>query len=58
MRWVESVQRMALSGVDTLVELGPGKVLTGLTRRIDKKLRAFNVEDPQSLRVVLNEVFK
>src|SRR5256885_1435177 len=57
-RWVESVQRMALSGVDTLVELGPGKVLTGLSRRIDKKLRAFNVEDPQSLRVVLNEVFK
>jgi [acyl-carrier-protein] S-malonyltransferase len=57
-RWVESVQRMALSGVDTLVELGPGKVLTGLTRRIDKRLRAFNVEDPQSLKVVLNEVFK
>jgi len=57
-RWVESVQRMAMSGVDTLIELGPGKVLTGLSRRIDKKLRAFNVEDPQSLRVVLNEVFK
>jgi len=57
-RWVESVQRMALSGVDTLIELGPGKVLTGLTRRIDKRLRAFNVEDPQSLKVVLNEVFK
>ena len=49
---------MALSGVDTLIELGPGKVLTGLTRRIDKKLRAFNVEDPQSLKVVLSEVFK
>jgi [acyl-carrier-protein] S-malonyltransferase len=57
-RWVESVVRMASSGVDTLVELGPGKVLTGLARRIDKKLRAVNVEDPQSLKVVLNEVFK
>ncbi|HYV65292.1 MAG TPA: ACP S-malonyltransferase, partial [Myxococcales bacterium] len=57
-RWVESVQRMAMSGVDTVIELGPGKVLTGLARRIDKKLRAFNVEDPQSLRVVLAEVFK
>jgi [acyl-carrier-protein] S-malonyltransferase len=57
-RWVETVQRMVLSGVDTLVELGPGKVLTGLARRIDKKLRAFNVEDPQSLQVALNEVFK
>jgi [acyl-carrier-protein] S-malonyltransferase len=57
-RWVESVQRMATSGVDTLIELGPGKVLTGLARRIDKRLRAFNVEDPQSLKVVLSEVFK
>ena len=57
-RWVESVQRMAMSGVDTLIELGPGKVLTGLARRIDKKLRAFSVEDPQSLKVVLSEVFK
>ena len=57
-RWVESVQRIAVGGADTLIELGPGKVLTGLTRRIDKKLRAFNVEDAQSLRVVLDEVFK
>jgi [acyl-carrier-protein] S-malonyltransferase len=57
-RWVESVQHIVTSGVDTLLELGPGKVLTGLTRRIDKKVRALNVEDPQSLRVVLNEVFK
>jgi [acyl-carrier-protein] S-malonyltransferase len=57
-RWVETVQRMALSGVDTLVEVGPGKVLTGLARRIDKKVRAFNVEDPQTLRAALNEVFK
>jgi [acyl-carrier-protein] S-malonyltransferase len=57
-RWVESVQRMVLSGIDTLIELGPGKVLTGLARRIDKRLRAFSLEDPQSLKVVLNEVFK
>ena len=47
-----------MSGVDTFIELGPGKVLTGLARRIDKKVRAFNVEDPQSLALVLNEVFK
>jgi len=49
---------MALSGVDTLVEVGPGKVLSNLTRRIEKKLRAFNVEDPESLKVTLAEVFK
>jgi [acyl-carrier-protein] S-malonyltransferase len=57
-RWVETVQHIVMSGVDTLVELGPGKVLTGLTRRIDKKVRALNVEDSQSLRTVVNEVFK
>jgi len=57
-RWVETVQRMALSGVDTLIELGPGKVLTGLTRRIDKGLRAYPLEDPAGLATVLREVFK
>src|SRR5438477_11930034 len=57
-RWVESVQRMALSGVDTLVEVGPGKVLSNLARRIEKKLRAFNVEDPPSLKATLAEAFK
>jgi [acyl-carrier-protein] S-malonyltransferase len=49
---------MATLGVDTFIELGPGKVLSGLVRRIDKKLRAFNVEDVPSLQTVLNEVFK
>ncbi len=57
-RWVETVQRMALSGVDTLVELGPGKVLAGLVRRIDKSLRVYSVEDPASLQTALAEVFK
>src|SRR5438067_685437 len=57
-RWVETIQKMVLHGVDTLVELGPGKVLAGLIRRIDKGLRTYSVEDPQSLKAVLAEVFK
>ena len=57
-RWVETVQKMALNGVDTIVELGPGKVLSGLVRRIDKSLRTWSVEDPAGLKAVLNEVFK
>ena len=56
-RWVETVQKMALAGVDTVIELGPGKVLAGLVRRIDKSLRAWSVEDPQGLQAVLREVF-
>ena len=57
-RWVQTVQKMALSGVDTIVELGPGKVLAGLVRRIDKGLRAYSVEDPAGMKAVLAEVFK
>jgi [acyl-carrier-protein] S-malonyltransferase len=57
-RWVETVQKMALNGVDTVVELGPGKVLAGLVRRIEKGLRVYSVEDPAGLEAVLGEVFK
>src|SRR5207302_5024802 len=52
-RWVETIQKMALNGVDTVVEIGPGKVLSGLVRRIDKGLRAYPVEDPAGLSTVL-----
>src|SRR5438067_2402422 len=48
----------AILGLDTLVELGPGKVLAGLVRRIDKGLRTYSVEDPAGLKAVLGEVFK
>ncbi len=39
-RWIECVQRLASGGVSHLVECGPGKVLSGLTRRIDRALSA------------------
>jgi len=48
-RWVESVQAMARDGVTHLFECGPGKVLAGLTRRIDSKLTGSAVFDPASL---------
>lgn len=52
-RWVESVRALAEAGVTTLVELGPGKVLSGLVRRIDKGLVVHNVDDPASLDATL-----
>ncbi len=48
-RWTESVQLMSEQGVETLLELGPGKVLTGLTKRIVKSLSAAAVNDVASL---------
>jgi [acyl-carrier-protein] S-malonyltransferase len=48
-RWVGCVQALAEAGVRRVVEVGPGRVLCGLVRRIDKNLMIFNVEDPASL---------
>jgi [acyl-carrier-protein] S-malonyltransferase len=48
-RWVESVQTMKNLGVEKIIECGPGKVLAGLTKRIDKSLQGFAVYDYDSL---------
>jgi len=48
-RWVETVQWLADQGVDTLIECGPGKVLAGLTKRIDKRVSALPVFDSATL---------
>jgi len=53
-RWVETVQYFANQGVDALVECGPGKVLAGLTKRIDKSLVGLAVFDPASLEKTLH----
>ena len=53
-RWMESVQKMASMGVTRLVECGPGKVLVGLNKRIDKQMTATAVFDPDSLAIALS----
>ncbi len=45
-RWTETVEKMAADGVEKLIEMGPGKVLTGLTKRISKGLDSVAVNDP------------
>jgi len=52
-RWVEVIRAMKRQGVTHVVECGPGKVLQGLTRRIDADLTALAIHDPASLRTVL-----
>ncbi|HEX5814260.1 MAG TPA: ACP S-malonyltransferase [Methylomirabilota bacterium] len=48
-RWTDCVARLAAEGATTFVEVGPGRVLTALTRRIVDGARALSVEDPASL---------
>lgn len=48
-RWVESVQRMRKEGVEAVVEIGPGRVLTGLVRRIDDEMKVYNIEKPADI---------
>jgi [acyl-carrier-protein] S-malonyltransferase len=54
--WEDSIRRMIEDRVETFVEVGPGKVLTGLLRKIDRKKRALNVEDTESLDKTLREL--
>ncbi len=51
-RWDESVQRMVALGVESFVEIGPGKVLSGLVKRISKEVGTRNVEDVATLKAL------
>ena len=52
-RWVESVQKMKADGIEALIEVGPGRVLTGLNRKIDRSLVTGNIAAPEDLEKVL-----
>jgi len=52
-RWVETIQKMAADGVDRLIECGPGKVLVGLNKRIERNMGAQAVFDSESLAAAL-----
>lgn len=53
-RWVETIQAMKAQGVTHIVECGPGKVLNGLSRRIDKDIVGLAIVDPASMQAALD----
>ncbi len=55
-RWLDSIREMIESGVSAFVEVGPGKVLAGLLRQIDRSVRCFGVEDAASLQASIEKI--
>lgn len=54
-RWTDTIRKMTADGVVRVVECGPGKVLSGLNRRIDKSLVSFNINSLESLQSVAED---
>jgi len=55
-RWEESMRELMEQGVSTFVEVGPGRVLSGLMRQIERSVHTVNVEDPKSLEIALERL--
>ena len=52
-KWRQSVEKMIEDGVDTFIEIGPGKTLTGFVKKINRGVRSFNVEKPEDMEKVI-----
>lgn len=55
-RWVETIQKMKSEGIESIVECGPGKVLTGLNKRIDRELKTYPIFDVATIEKTLEEL--
>ena len=51
-RWKDSVEYMTQSGITTFYEIGPGKVLSGMVKRINEDVEVINVSDPESIQLL------
>ena len=54
--FTQSVERMIADGVDTFIEIGPGKTLSSFVRKIDRNVKVYNIEKPEDLDRVMEEL--
>ena len=55
-RWTDTIHKLSQEGATVIVECGPGRVLSGLMKRIDRNLKALSLHDPDSLKAALAEL--
>ena len=54
--WTKTIQNMLADGIEEFIELGTGKVLAGLNKKIDANIKTYNIYDTDSLKAVINEI--
>ena len=55
-KWQQSVETMIKEGVDTFVEIGPGKTLAGFMKKIDKTVKVYNIQTVEDVDKVISEI--
>lgn len=55
-QFTQSIERMIADGVDTFIEIGPGKTLSSFVRKIDGNVKVYNIEKPEDLDRVMEEL--
>lgn len=55
-RWQQCIETMRAEGVDTFIEIGPGKTLTGFNRKIDREIKTYNIETVEDLEKIMEVV--
>jgi [acyl-carrier-protein] S-malonyltransferase len=54
--WEDCIKTISSSGINAFIEVGPGKVLSGLVKRIDASAKIFNVENVETLNKTVSEI--
>ena len=56
MRWMQSMEQMIADGVDTFVEIGPGRTLAGFLKKINRSVKVYNISTWEDVEKVAGEL--